>query len=181
MTQPLEFEKGVAELEARLSDLRRRRAAGDRDAGSDIARLEGRLQRLLQQIYRRLGPWQKLQVARHPDRPGAGAYISALVEGYRPLLAEHSEQHGDAVLGGVGRYRGYTVAVLGVETTRSVSDFECATPPHHGDGDKRLRRFLALAESFDLPLLVFAAMTGRDNVADTAAAGSPPAPWLQRR
>lgn len=172
MTAPLEFEKGVGELEARLADLRRRRAAGDRDTEPEIARLKGRLQRLLQQIYRRLGPWQRLQVALHPDRPAAGAFITALIEGYQPLLVERSAEHGDAVRGGIGRYRGYTVVVLGVEPAGSSFGNEHPLRPHAVDGaEKRLRRLLALAESFDLPLLVFAAMTGDE----TAAGARPPA------
>ncbi|MBK8907955.1 MAG: acetyl-CoA carboxylase carboxyl transferase subunit alpha [Rhodospirillales bacterium] len=164
MIAPLEFEKGVGELEARLAELRRRRTTGDKDAESEIARLEGRLQRLLQQVYRRLGPLQRLQVARHPDRPGAGTCITALVEGYRPLLTEPSTIDGVVVLGGVGRYRGYTVVALGVEMAGSKPDDDRTVPPDDASGrERRMRRLLALAGSFDLPLLVFVAMTGEDH------------------
>ncbi|MEM9223446.1 MAG: acetyl-CoA carboxylase carboxyltransferase subunit alpha [Pseudomonadota bacterium] len=150
----LEFEKPVADVFGKIAELR---AVGDGsavDAADEIAKLEDKAERALADIYAKLTPWQKTEVARHPDRPHASHYVSRLVEDFSPLAGDRSFAEDAAVLAGVGRFRGRSIAVLGTERgadteSRLKHNFGMARP----EGYRKAKRIMQLAERFRLPVV----------------------------
>jgi acetyl-CoA carboxylase carboxyl transferase subunit alpha len=162
MRSYLDFEKPVAELEAKLEELR---ALGEnRDAVSisdDIARLEAKASAALKELYAALTPWQKTLVARHPQRPHFSDYCSGLVEDFTPLAGDRKFAEDEAIVGGFGRFRGQPVCVLGHEKgstteTRIRHNFGMARP----EGYRKAVRLMELADRFDLPVLSFVDTAG---------------------
>ena len=105
----LDFEKPIAELEARIDELRETASAGEANIEAEIGRLEERAERLLRDTYAKLTPWQKTQVARHPERPHFKDYVAALVEDFVPLAGDRNFGEDEAILGGLGRFGGRKV------------------------------------------------------------------------
>ncbi len=154
MLPVLDFEKGVAELEERLRGLRRRERAGDPAVAHDIGRLEARLERMLQHAYRRLGPWQKVQVARHPGRPHAPDFIGALIDDFLPLAGDRMAGDDPAIVGGIGRFRGYSAVVLGHD--RGADDVRSRDPGRSGPRPaayRKAQRLMRLADAFGLVVI----------------------------
>lgn len=158
MQPVLEFERPIAELEARINDLRHAATttgeASEHQAGEEIARLERRLARLLQQTYRRLTPWNKVQVARHPDRPHSLDYIASLVEDFTPLAGDRVSGEDQAIVGGIGRFCGYSAVVLGHEkghdaASRLRHNAGMAGP----QGYRKASRLMCLADGLRLPVV----------------------------
>src|SRR4029450_542108 len=115
MTTYLDFEKPIAELESKTAELRPLPTSGDVDIAEEVMRLQDKVQKQLRATYARLTPWQRVQVARHAERPHAQRYIDRLITDYM-ALARHRTLGGDAaVVGGVGRLGGRSVVVLGQE------------------------------------------------------------------
>src|SRR5690348_2095115 len=102
----LDFERPIAELESKVQELRHLSNAGDINIADEVARLETKADRLLRQTYAKLSPWQKVLVARHPERPHAKDYIAALVTDWTPLAGDRAFGEDSAILGGIGRFRG---------------------------------------------------------------------------
>lgn len=149
-----DFEKGIPELEARLADLRKRQETGKHKLDDEIARLESRLDRTLRQTYQRLGAWQKLLVARHPGRPGTRKYLDALVEAFTPLAGAQPDGDVPTVIGGLGRFRGFSVVVVGQDQETPGSDHGT----HWGsevEGYRVAARLQRLADAFHLPTVAF--------------------------
>jgi acetyl-CoA carboxylase carboxyl transferase subunit alpha len=151
----LDFEKPVAELEAKVEELR---AMGEGDSavaiGDDLARLEAKASAALKEIYENLTPWQKTQVARHPQRPHCLDYVSALITDFVPLAGDRKFGEDQAVVGGFGRFRGESVCVLGHEKgsdteSRLKHNFGMARP----EGYRKAVRLMEMAERFDFPLI----------------------------
>src|SRR5437764_12663781 len=113
MATYLDFEKPIAELEARIAELRDTASAAEPNIAAEIARLEERSARLLRDTYGRLTPWQKTQVARHPERPHFCDYVAALVEDFVPLAGDRNFADDSAVIGGLGRLGGRPALVIG--------------------------------------------------------------------
>ncbi|MGY2051328.1 acetyl-CoA carboxylase carboxyltransferase subunit alpha [Methylobacterium sp. JK268] len=162
MRSYLDFEKPVAELEAKLEELR---ALGDRDGAvaisEDVARLETKAAAALAELYAALTPWQKTQVARHPQRPHFVDYCAALIADFTPLAGDRSFGEDEAVVGGLGRFRGRPVCVIGQEkgaTTeaRIRHNFGMARP----EGYRKAVRLMDLAGRFGLPVLTFVDTAG---------------------
>jgi acetyl-CoA carboxylase carboxyl transferase subunit alpha len=158
----LDFEKPVAELEAKVEELR---ALGEnRDAVSiadDVARLEGKAAAALRELYAHLTPWQKTLVARHPQRPHFVDYCARLIEDFTPLAGDRTFGEDEAVVGGFGRFRGQSVCVLGQEKgssteTRIRHNFGMARP----EGYRKAVRLMELADRFGLPVLSFVDTAG---------------------
>lgn len=155
MRSYLDFEKPVAELEAKLEELRAMAAQGDAVAiGDDIARLEGKAQDALVQLYANLSPWQKTQVARHPLRPHFNDYARALFDEFDPLAGDRKFGDDHAILGGLARFRGRPVCVIGQEKgstteTRIKHNFGMARP----EGYRKAVRLMELADRFALPVI----------------------------
>ncbi|HWT30496.1 MAG TPA: acetyl-CoA carboxylase carboxyltransferase subunit alpha [Propylenella sp.] len=152
----LDFEKPVADLEGQIQELKRlERADGEAMSVADeIATLEQKARDALANIYAKLSPWQKTQVARHPDRPHSKHYIAKLIEDFTPLAGDRKFGDDKAIIGGLGRFRGEPVAVLAQEKgedtqTRLQHNFGMARP----EGYRKAVRIMELAERFGLPLL----------------------------
>src|SRR4029078_3776386 len=111
----LDFEKPIAELEGKIEELRRMSEPEGLNITEEIARLTAVADKQLRATYAKLTPWQKTQVARHPDRPKARDYIETLITEFTPLAGDRAFADDAAVLGGMGRFRGTPVMVLGTE------------------------------------------------------------------
>ena len=150
----LDFEKPVAELEAKIEELRHVGDQGALNIAEEVARLEAKTDRLLRQTYAKLTPWQKVQVARHPARPHGLDYINGLIEDYTPLAGDRGFAEDRAIVGGLGRFRGTGVVVIAHEkgndtTSRVRHNFGMARP----EGYRKARRLMELADRFALPVL----------------------------
>ncbi len=168
----LDFEKPIAELEGKIEELRRMSEPGGINIAEEVARLTDKADRQLRATYAKLTPWQKTQVARHPDRPKAMAYISALIAEFTPLAGDRAFADDAAIVGGMGRFRGRAVMVLGTEKgtetdTRVKHNFGMARP----EGYRKARRLIELAGRFGLPLLTFVNTAGAYPGIDAEARG----------
>lgn len=169
----LDFEKPVAELEAKLEELRALAAGGEAVAiGDEIARLEAKAAQALRDIYENLTPWQKTQVARHPQRPHFSDYISRLIADFTPLAGDRKFGEDEALLGGFGRFRGESVCVIGHEkgsTTeaRIKHNFGMARP----EGYRKAVRLMELADRFGIPVISLVDTAGAYPGIDAEARG----------
>ncbi|MCX5477385.1 acetyl-CoA carboxylase carboxyltransferase subunit alpha [Kaistia geumhonensis] len=151
----LEFEKPVADLQGKVQELRAMGESGDAVAiGEEIQRLEAKASQALADIYSKLTPWQKTQVARHPDRPHFMAYVKAIIDDFTPLAGDRKFGDDQAIIAGFGRLRGRPVAVIGQEKghdteTRLRHNFGMARP----EGYRKAVRIMELAERFGLPVV----------------------------
>ena len=158
----LDFEKPVAELESKISELRA--IDTDDDAVSiteEVTRLQQKAHQALMDTYAKLTPWQKTQVARHPDRPHCLDYVSALIEDFIPLAGDRYFAEDAAIMGGIGRFRGRSIVVIGHEKGsdtegRIKHNFGMARP----EGYRKAVRLMDLAEKFDLPVLALVDTAG---------------------
>ena len=168
----LDFEKPIAELEGKIEELRRTTDAGGIDVAEEVGKLRDKAQALLKQTYAKLSPWQKAQVARHPERPHASDYIAGLIEEFTPLAGDRAFADDAAVVGGMGRFRGRAVMVLGTERghdteSRVKHNFGMARP----EGYRKARRLIDLAGRFNLPILSFVDTAGAFPGIDAEARG----------
>jgi acetyl-CoA carboxylase carboxyl transferase subunit alpha len=158
----LEFERPIAELETKIDELSKLSAtAGPGAFDAEIARLRERAQVLRLEAYRDLGPWQKVQVARHPDRPHFVDYAAELIEGFTELHGDRVFGDDQALIGGLGRFRGRPVVVMGHEkgrdtATRLKHNFGYARP----EGYRKAVRLMELGERFGLPVVSFVDTAG---------------------
>ena len=155
MRSYLDFEKPVAELEAKIEELRALQTDGDSIAiGEEINRIEGKAAQALKELYSGLTPWQKTQVARHPQRPHCLDYISALITDFVPLAGDRKHGEDEAIVGGFGRFRGESICVIGHEKgsdtdSRLKHNFGMARP----EGYRKAARLMQMADHFDVPLI----------------------------
>jgi acetyl-CoA carboxylase carboxyl transferase subunit alpha len=168
----LDFEKPVAELEGKIEELRHLSTGSDLNIADEVARLEAKVDRQLRQTYGRLTPWQKVQVARHPDRPHSSDFIKGLITDFTPLAGDRAFAEDSAIIGGLGRFRGLSVMVVGNEKgadteSRVRHNFGMARP----EGYRKARRLMALAERFRLPVLTFVDTAGAYPGIDAEARG----------
>jgi acetyl-CoA carboxylase carboxyl transferase subunit alpha len=150
----LDFEKPISELEGKVKELRHLSNGSDLDLADEIARLEARADKLLRQTYAKLNAWQKTQVARHPGRPHFSDYVAALLEDYTPLAGDRAFGDDRAIQGGLARFRGRSVVVLGHEKGTDTEgrvrhNFGMANP----EGYRKAVRLMHLAERFGLPVI----------------------------
>ena len=150
----LEFEKPISELEGKVKELRHLNNGSDLDLADEIARLEARAEKLLRQTYAKLTPWQKTQVARHPERPHFSHYITALLEDFTPLAGDRAFGDDRAIQGGLARFRSRSVVVIGHEKGTDTDgrvrhNFGMANP----EGYRKAVRLMQLAERFGLPVI----------------------------
>jgi len=151
----LDFEKPVADLEGKIIELKKLAENGESvDVGEEIARLEKRSREALRDVYKTLTPWQKAQVARHPDRPHCLDYVGRLLTDFTPLAGDRSFGEDHAIVCGFGRFRGEPLAVIGQEKgddtkSRLKHNFGMAKP----EGYRKAVRFMELADRFRVPVL----------------------------
>ena len=168
----LEFEKPIAELEGKIEELRHVAEAGGADIAEEVAKLQGRAERLLKQTYGKLTAWQKTLVARHPERPHLGDYVGRLVEEWTPLAGDRAFADDRAIIGGIGRFRGRSVVVIGHEkgadtATRMRHNFGMARP----EGYRKAQRLMDLADRFHLPVVTLVDTPGAYPGVDAEARG----------
>jgi acetyl-CoA carboxylase carboxyl transferase subunit alpha len=157
----LDFEKPIANLEGKVEELRHMSSDGSINIADEIGKLQTRIERELKQTYEKLGPWEKVQVARHPERPRVSAIISQLFDDFTPLAGDRNYAEDYAVIGGMARFRGQGVMVMGTEkgsTTeeRIKRNFGMARP----EGYRKATRLMELAGRFGLPVLSFVDTAG---------------------
>jgi acetyl-CoA carboxylase carboxyl transferase subunit alpha len=155
MRSYLDFEKPVAEIEAKIEELRAV-ASGDSASalGEELTRLEVKAAKALSDLYVGLTPWQKTQVARHPQRPHFFDYVKAMITEFTPLAGDRSFGEDQAITGGFGRFQGRSVCVIGQEKgsdteTRLKHNFGMARP----EGYRKATRLMQMADRFDLPVI----------------------------
>ena len=168
----LDFERPIAELEGKIGELRHLSTTSEINIADEVGRLEITANRLLRQTYARLTPWQKVQVARHPERPHCLDYIGGLITEFVPLAGDRAFAEDAAVIGGIGRFRGRSVLVLGTEKgadtpARLRHNFGMAKP----EGYRKARRLMRLADHFGLPVLTFVDTNGAFPGIDAEARG----------
>jgi acetyl-CoA carboxylase carboxyl transferase subunit alpha len=169
----LDFEKPVADLQGKVQELRSLGDNGDAVAiGEEVAKLEAKAAQALAEIYAKLTPWQKTQVARHPDRPHFGDYVKGLIEDFTPLAGDRSFAEDEAIVTGLGFFRGRRVAVIGQEKgndteSRLKHNFGMARP----EGYRKAIRVMKLADQFRLPVLALVDTAGAYPGIDAEARG----------
>ena len=157
----LDFENPIAELEARVAELRETAAGGTVDIDAEIGKLEAKADKLLRDTYARLTPWQKTQVARHPARPHFKHYVARLIDDFMPLAGDRAFADDRAIIGGLGRIAGRRVMVIGHEkgddtASRIRHNFGMAKP----EGYRKGIRLMQLAERFGLPVVTLVDTAG---------------------
>ena len=162
MVSYLEFEKPVADLEGQIRELRSVGEDGNKvDLSDEVGRLEAKSEELLKSLYSKLSPWEKTQVARHPDRPHFVDYQKALIEDFTPLAGDRYFGEDHAVFAGLGRFEGQSVAIIGQEKgmnteTRLKHNFGMARP----EGYRKAIRVMDMAEQFNLPVITLVDTAG---------------------
>ena len=161
MVSFLEFEKPIAELEARVIELRATASAGDIDISGEIEKLEQRAAKMLVDTYAKLTPWQKTQVARHPDRPHFKDYVAGMFDNFMPLAGDRAFSDDQAIIGGLAMLGDRRVMVIGHEkgddtASRVRHNFGMAKP----EGYRKAIRLMQLADRFGLPVVTLVDTSG---------------------
>ncbi len=157
----LDFEKPIAELQGRIDELRETAAGGEVDIDAEVGRLQAKSDKMLRDTYARLTPWQKTQVARHPERPHFKHYVAALIEDFMPLGGDRAFADDQAIIGGLGTFRGRRVMVIGHEkgddtASRLRHNFGMGKP----EGYRKAIRLMELADRFGLPVVTLVDTSG---------------------
>jgi acetyl-CoA carboxylase carboxyl transferase subunit alpha len=158
----LDFETSIAEFEGKIAELRTLAASDSSVSIADeVKALERKTAKSLQDLYLNLTPWQKTQVARHPDRPHAADYIKTLITDFTPLAGDRKFAEDHAIVGGLGRFRGESIMVIGQEKgsdtqSRLKHNFGMAKP----EGYRKAVRLMEMADKFGLAVLTFVDTAG---------------------
>lgn len=161
----LDFEKPIADLEGKIAELRHQGSGEGQGEGIDIAdevsKLQAKVDRQIRASYAKLTAWQRLQVARHPERPHAKHYIAGLVEEFTPLAGDRGFAEDAAIIGGLGRIAGRPAVIIGQEKgddteSRLKHNFGMVKP----EGYRKAQRLMQLADRFGLPVVTFVDTAG---------------------
>ncbi len=157
----MDFEKPILELEGKIAELRHMTSSKDFNIAEELTRLETKSEKLLKATYSKLTPAQKVQVARNGDRPHFVDYVSALIEDFTPLAGDRQFADDQALIGGLGRFRGRSVVVMGHEKghdteTRIKHNFGMAKP----EGYRKAQRLMEMASQFQLPVVTLVDTAG---------------------
>lgn len=152
----LEFEKPIADLEGKIEELRHLSTASDFNIVDEVSKLQIKVDKLLRQTYGNLTAWQKVQVARHPDRPQFFDYLNEIFSDFLPLAGDRSFADDQAIIGGFGRLNGKSVMIIGQQKgndleTRLRHNFGAAKP----EGYRKAKRLMELADRFNVPIITF--------------------------
>ena len=157
----LDFEEEIATVEEKIAHLEQLSKEEDVDIQKEVKRLKTKLNRLIGETYQNLTPWQKTQIARHSNRPHTIDFINALIEDFVPLAGDRRFAEDEAMIGGIGKFEGISVVVLGQEKghdldTRVKHNFGMARP----EGYRKAQRLMDLASRLNLPILTFVDTAG---------------------
>lgn len=152
----LDFEKPIADLEGKIEELRHLSNAGDFNIVDEVSKLQTKADKLLRQTYSSLTPWQKVQIARHSDRPQFLTYLDVLIEDFLSLAGDRNFAEDQAIIGGIGRFNGRSVMVIGQQKgndleSRVKHNFGMAKP----EGYRKAKRLMEMADRFNLPIITF--------------------------
>ncbi len=161
MASFLDFEKPIAELQGRIDQLRDTAEGGALDIDAEVERIQAKSDKMLRDTYARLTPWQKTQVARHPERPHFKHYVGRLIEDFMPLGGDRAFADDQAIIGGMGKFRGQSVMVIGHEkgddtASRLKHNFGMGKP----EGYRKAIRLVELADRFGLPVITLVDTSG---------------------
>src|SRR5690625_4884717 len=161
MKHYLEFEKTVAELENKIEELRHLSGDDELNIAEEVARRQAKAARKLKTVYAKHTPWQKCRVARHPERSQANDYVTRLLENFMPLAGDRLYGEEPAIVGGIGRFKGRTVVVLGQEkghatNSRVTHNFGMARL----EGYRKAHRLMQMAQRFQVPVITFVDTAG---------------------
>jgi acetyl-CoA carboxylase carboxyl transferase subunit alpha len=161
MAHYLDFEKPIAELEGKIEELRHLTNNGGLNIADEVGKLQVKVDKQLRAAYAKLTPWQKVQVARHPERPHFVDYVKALIEDFTPLAGDRLFGEDAAIVGGLGRFEGRSCVILGHEKgadtdSRIKHNFGMAKP----EGYRKAQRLMRLAERFNLPIIALVDTAG---------------------
>ena len=168
----LDFEKPIAELEGKIEELRHLSSSPDVNIADEVGKLQSKVDKLLSATYVKLTPWQKTQVARHHDRPHAVDYITGFFDDFTPLAGDRGFSEDAAIVGGIGRFKGISVVVIGTEKgsnteSRVKHNFGMARP----EGYRKAQRLMKLANRFRLPVITLVDTPGAYPGVDAEARG----------
>lgn len=160
-TLVLDFEKNIVEIENKIESLKHLAEGQDVDISQEVSRLQQKLERQVRSSYSNLSPWEKTQVARHPERPHCLDYVHGLIEDFTPLCGDRLFADDEAMIGGIGRFKNISVVVLGQEKghdleTRLKYNFGMAKP----EGYRKAQRLMSLADKFNMPIICFVDTSG---------------------
>jgi len=172
MPNYLDFEESLAEIEGKIEELRHQMDQGELNVIEEVAKLELRAEKILEQTYAKLTPWQNTQVARHQNRPHMMDYLKALITDFTPLAGDRSFGEDKAIVGGLGRFNGRSVMVIGHEKghdteSRVAHNFGMARP----EGYRKAIRLMNLADQFGIPVITFVDTAGAYPGIDAEARG----------
>ena len=161
MVAYLDFEKPIAELQARIAELRKAASGGTANIDSELNKLEAKADKLLADTYIRLTPWQKTQVARHPERPHFKHYVAQLFDDFMPLSGDRGFGDDQAIQCGFGRIAGQRVMVIGHEkgddtASRLKHNFGMGKP----EGYRKAIRVMQLADRFGISIVTLVDTSG---------------------
>ena len=129
-TEPLEFEKSIAEVEDKIKRLKQLELSDGLNIDTEVQRLSQKLDRLFKQLYSKLTPWQKTLIARHPARPHCLDYIKGLIEDFEPLAGDRAFGNDEAMVGGLGKFMGRSVVVIGQEKGNDLASRRAIAKPN---------------------------------------------------
>ena len=161
MSHFLDFEKPIAALEGKIKELRHLTDETDINIAEEIGKLQTRIEKELTQTYSQLGPWEKVQVARHPERPKLSQIIAQLTDEFMPLAGDRNFAEDYAIIGGLAKFRGQDVVIMGTDKGANTEErikrnFGMARP----EGYRKAIRLMQLADKFNLPVLTFVDTAG---------------------
>ena len=160
-TLVLDFEKNIFEIESKIESLKMLAQDEDVDISQEVNRLQQKLEKQMKAAYSNLTPWQKSQVARHPQRPHCLDYVNTLIEDFTPLCGDRLFADDEAMIGGIGRFKNISVVVLGQEKGHDIEsrvkyNFGMAKP----EGYRKAQRLMDLADKFNMPVIAFVDTAG---------------------
>ena len=157
----LDFEKNIFEIESKIESLKYLAQSEDVDITQEVNRLQQKLEKQVKVSYANLTPWQKSQVARHPQRPHCLDYVNALIEDFTPLCGDRLFGDDEAMIAGIGRFKNISVVVLGQEKGHDIEsrvkyNFGMAKP----EGYRKAQRLMEMADKFHMPVIAFVDTSG---------------------
>ena len=152
----LDFEKKIIEIEEKIKMLNTLAKDSDVNIDKELNRLQQKLEKQIKLSYANLTPWQRVQIARHPERPQCMDYVNGLIEDFVPLCGDRLFADDATMIGGIGRFKGVSVVVLGQEKGRDLEtrvkyNFGMAKP----EGYRKAQRLMDVADKFNLPVICF--------------------------